>query len=511
LSTTTRVPTALIAVILAVTALTASFLMVQEITEGIPHLEDEAAYIFQARTFARGYLWAPVPPAEAEAAFQVPFVLTLDGRRLAKYNIGWPLLLALGEAVHAGGLVAPVLGAATVGLIVLLGSSLFDRSTGIIAGLLMLSSPFFLIQSSTYMSHAAGAFWAVLLASTMMESGAFHAGGDSLKHGWLVVSGVALGMLFLTRPITALCVAAPVLIIVWGRLPPHRWPRLWPFALAALLVAATQPLYLWAVSGGPFTNLYTLVWPYDRLGFGPGIGPYEGHTLRQGMINASQDLSLWASDQFGWPGLSWVPGLIGLAFGTRWLRTRFRGWRLLLVGPFITLVVVHIAYWVGAYLYGPRYYYEGMAGICVLAAVGLRAAGAWLVAGIARLRQQQFPARWANMMGLGLVVLLIIINLSFYLPGRLVSWHGLYGITAQPLEELEALRAGQRALVLVRGRWVDYAPFSALNSPWYDGEIVALHDLSPTLSQALIKAFPGRQVWYYKDGQFSARAFDYVE
>jgi hypothetical protein len=483
----------LIALTLALLAFAAAALMAWFVTERLPHLEDEIAYLFQARTYARGALWAPAP--QTRRAFFTPFVVNVKGRWLGKYAIGWPLVLAVGEWLGVGWLVNPLLGALTVVLIFLLARDLFDRQVGLLAGLLALSSPFFLIQSSTYMSHAAAALWATLLAYTLLRIEHSHE-ADQPTWGWAAAGGVALGWLTLTRELTAFAVALPYVLwlIVLALHHPHSIPalarRYGPFVLTAILIAALQPLYLYLATGSPTTNLYTLVWPYDRLGFGPGIGPYGGHTLKQAWFTARRDLVLWSGELFGWPYLSWLPLLLGAWFGWQEVEPRRRAWPVLLLAPFLSLVVIYLVYWVGAQVYGPRYYYEAHAGLCVLAAVGLQ-----------RVAHSLTRRRWPVY---ALLAALIALNVGFYLPRRLAVWHGLYGITRAPLDEFETLRAGEDALLFVRGgHWIDYGVFFALNSPWYDGPVVAAHDVNPAYNAAVQVNHPGRSVWYYADGRFT--------
>ena len=85
---------------LTLLAFAAAAAMAWFVFEGLPHLEDEMAYLFQARVMARGALWAPVP--DNAAPFWVPFVLTLGGRRFGKYPPGWPAVLAQGEHLVQG-------------------------------------------------------------------------------------------------------------------------------------------------------------------------------------------------------------------------------------------------------------------------------------------------------------------------------------------------------------------------------------------------------------------------
>ncbi len=507
---------------LAALGLLAASLMALGVTERLPHLEDEIAYLFQARTLARGALWAP--PAPSEAGFFTPFVLTLDGRRVGKYAIGWPLVLALGEALGAGWLVNPVLGGLLVAAVFVLGRDLFDRQIGILAALLALTSPFFLIQSSTFMSHAGSALWTALLLLGLLRAEEARAAGRPAR-GWAALMGLATGLLIITRPLTAIAVwIPPALLLLYraaGRAPglPALARHYWPVLAAAAPVALLQPLYLYAVTGDPFMNLYTLVWPYDRIGFGPGIGPHSGHTLEQAIANAAADLEVWAGDLFGWSRLSWMPLVAGLIFGLLEARRGRRAWPALLAGVFAALVIAYLTYWVGGSAYGPRYYYEAHAGLAVLAAVGLRGVARFFWHG-ARTMLPGGDRRTAAHRMLGgstrlawpVLGLLIALNLTLYLPGRLPDWRGLYGITREPLDQLARLAAGKPTLVLVRGGlWSDYGAFFSLNSPWYNDPIIAAHDLNLRLSYAVIAMYPGREVWFYADGEFSRQPAPYPE
>src|SRR4030042_3522674 len=77
------------------------------IFEGIPHLEDEFAYLWQAQVIARGELAVPSPPEPK--SFLVPFVVDYNGLRFAKYPLGWPVLLSFGELIGLRWLVNPLL------------------------------------------------------------------------------------------------------------------------------------------------------------------------------------------------------------------------------------------------------------------------------------------------------------------------------------------------------------------------------------------------------------------
>jgi hypothetical protein len=484
-----EIPASLLA--LAALAFVAAAAMAWFGLEGLPHLEDEMAYLFQAKVMARGELWAPAP--ENGAPFWVPFVLTVNGRRFGKYPPGWPAVLALGERLGAAWLVNPVLGALAVPLLYRLSHDLFDRQTAFLACLLMISSPMFLVLSGTLMAHSLTHTLTLvfMLANRRVERAILAAERSTT---WAALGGAALGWIGITRPLTAVCIALPFLgLIVW-RLGDGLWRQrtlavrqvlvaLAPMVAAGLVVTALYPAYLWALTGDPTTNLYTQWWPHDKIGFGPGIGPSEGHTLRQAVVNMRADLRLWSSDLFGWPGVSWIflaPGIVA---------ARRSAWAWTLLALFPVFVVVHLTYWVGSQVYGTRYYYEALPGLALLTAVGTR----WL-AGL--------TGRW-HRAALAIVVgALLAINLATYLPERVRAVHGLYGITRMPLDQLAERQEGDILVVVRAEHWTEYGALMAQNSPWLDGSLVVAWDVAPQATQRVIATYPDHQLLYFYLGHF---------
>jgi 4-amino-4-deoxy-L-arabinose transferase-like glycosyltransferase len=284
--------------------------------ERLPHLEDEVAYLFQAKTMALGRLTVPSP--NHPEAFWTPFVLDYHGQRFGKYPPGWPAVLALGELFNASWLVNPVLAVLALYLVYLLGKTLYDGRTGLLAAALGLASPLYLVLSGSFLSHMASLVWLLLFSLWFVWT------AQGRSRWFAVEAGLALGMAFLTRALTAVAYAALFVVyslvqVLWHR--QSHWPRYLLIALSGGAVAALLPAYQWAVTGDPWLNPYLLWWPYDRLGFGPGIGAMPGgHSAFYAWINLKQDLSRAATDVLGWPALSWVPLALGLALRPRRLQ-----------------------------------------------------------------------------------------------------------------------------------------------------------------------------------------------
>ncbi|MGA7670946.1 MAG: hypothetical protein WBW04_11040, partial [Nitrolancea sp.] len=60
----------------------------------LPHVEDDVAFLFQAKTIASGHLLAT--PPQSPIFFQIPFVIIRDGHWFGKYPPGYPMVLAIG-------------------------------------------------------------------------------------------------------------------------------------------------------------------------------------------------------------------------------------------------------------------------------------------------------------------------------------------------------------------------------------------------------------------------------
>ncbi len=191
----------------------------------------------------------------------------------------------------------------------------------------------------------------------------------------------------------------------------------------------------------------------------------------------------------GWPALSWVPLLLGLALPRR----RPKDWAL--VVPFASLAIAYLFYWIGspARLWGPRYYFEGFGGLWLLAAVGL-----WKVWDWAEPKQ-----RWVRPLLVGALALMLAGSLLVNLPGRMTEAHGFYGITRAQLAPIE--EAGlQNALVIVYAeRWLEYGAMLAGMSPMLDDEVVYARGGGSEMDSAVIDEFVGRTVYYLQAGQLT--------
>jgi 4-amino-4-deoxy-L-arabinose transferase-like glycosyltransferase len=465
----------------------------RDVFEGIPHLEDEMALLWEADVMAEGRIDLPSPPSPT--SFLVPFVVDHDGRRFGKYPPGWPAALSLGARLDAEWIVNPLLAGLGVWLIYRLGSRVAGPWIGLLAAALSAVSPMFWMLSGSLMGHSFGlvlaaAFWLAwldLFARPPVE------GRRPPTALVAAVGGMSLGLLALTRPLTAVGIAFPAAfwglwILLRGDAAARR--RLLLVVLIGAGLCAILLLWQAALTGDPWLNPYTLWWDYDRVGFGPGIGrTASGHNLHWAWINTRFSLIAGLSDLFGWPNLSWI----FLPFGLLALRRNREG--LLLFATFPALVLVYSAYWIGSWLLGPRYYYESLPGLAIVSAAGVAWLGGWL-----RRRAGRF-GRIRAISVAAMLFLLVSLDLRFYIPLRVGNLRGLYGISRERMLPLQ--RAGlEHDLVIVHPAeiWTEYGSLLTLVPPFAETNFLLAYTRGPGADESLAELYPGyRVIHYYPD------------
>lgn len=499
------------ALFLSIFAIVTGFYIANNVFERLPHLEDEWAYIWQAQVAAKGEIAIESPP-NARSVF-IPFVVDYNGLRFGKYPPGWPMVLAAGILLGIKDLVNPLLGGLGVWLTYRLGRKIFNTRIGLIAAFLTVTSPFYLINSGSYLSHSWTYVLSTAFAIAWLDAFPLKISAEkttSTEPGvpsWMPVllAGLCLGAMVITRPFTAVGVAIPffvhgLVLLVTG----NKTTRLKVISIGALGVIIGLIVFLWqfAVTGDFLLNPYVLYWEYDKFGFGPGHGVVEtGHTLKIGIDTAKTSLNSGWKDIFGWGKYSWILLPVGyiaiLKNRAAWLTG----------SVYWSLVVLYIGYWVGAWVYGPRYYYEGLYSITLVSAAGISWLAGWHM-------PEEKVAGWHKYRSpvvLLLVGLLVGYNLFYYLPNRLDGMKGLYGVNRAMLEPFKAPETQKLApaLVLIHATqengWRDYGVFATeFTDPWLTSPFIFAISRGPN-SDAQIRAYYRDRtiIDYYMDGKIN--------
>ncbi|MBV8718722.1 MAG: hypothetical protein JOZ65_26960 [Chloroflexi bacterium] len=428
----------------------------------LPHILDAVSYTFQAGLFASGQLALPAPPQLD--AFRGPFTVLWQGHLFSQYPPGAPAVYALGKTIGLEWLVGPLACSVLIGATAWTARTLFglaEALTVLAAGVI---SPFVLFQAGSYLSHPVAAG---LLALALA---AFVAGERTTHARWYAVCGALLGAAFVAREVASVLFALPFGVRLLAK---HRWNALASVVAFGLPFVVAYLVYNLRQTGNPLVLPRMLFDASDHFGFGDGIGFHTRHTLAAGLANTDELLTILQFDAFGWPPLV-LFGLIGVPFllgrpprsqaGYGGVRVEQadtgRAWDWLALGGFFAFVLAYVGYFYHGVALGPRYYFEAMPWLLLLAARGASA-----LASLAR--------SWlAPVVLLGL---LCLNTFAFYLPAELARREDMSGLPGAPplvLEFVEPTLFGPRlsgvpdnALVLASDWWIYNTALAPLNCP----------------------------------------------
>lgn len=474
------------------------------VLDGIPHVQDEVAYLFQGRIFAHLRSWAPVPPSPE--FFQSAFVQVFDGKWFSKYPPGYPLVLSLGVWAGLPWLVNTFSAGAALALTYAAGLRMFGRQVAAWSGLLGLVSPWVIFMSGSYMSHPTTMMWIALFLYALVQFRLSYTLDRPTRPfrapaRWALVAGFAMGMAFITREWTALGIGLGAAL--WGIIDILSARRDAPrkLALYSLVVVGFIPALLfllyqnYELTGDWLRLAQDLVGSYDQPGFGPGHGSEIGHTPAMGLYNGLVYLRTLAMVFDGWPApFALAPVFLGLFAGMKEERKQ-PPWDLLLWLPLGGLVAAYFAWWSSTTIYGPRYWYEGMPFLLLAAGRGLDLLGRIAVPLVKQDWSRQ--VRWlipAIVFGL-----FTTYNLTQTLPAQVKDYTGYNDITANSLREVEQAQL-TNALVFVAldpdqpNR--DYGKVFFATDPLLRGDVIYVRDLGFEQKQYFASLFPGRAPYW---------------
>lgn len=470
------------------------------VLDGIPHVQDEVAYIFQAKIFAHLQSWAPAPISPE--FFDSGFIETFQGRWFAKYPPGYPLMLA--GAVWAGvpWLTNVLSSGAALALIYAAGLRMFGRQVAIWAALLGLLSPWVIFMSGSYMSHPTTMFWAALFLYSLVRLRQANMGSTPRAASrWGLIAGLAIGMAFITREWTALGIGLGA--AVWGMgdivsAGKAAAGKLVPYIF--VVVGFVPPLLFMLYENHELTGDWLrlaqdLVGSYDTPGFGPGHGSEIGHTPAMGVYNGLVYLRTLAMVFNGWPApFSLAPVLLGLAACVGGGRKQL-AWDLLLWLLLAGLVGAYFAWWSSTTIFGPRYWYEGMPFLLLIAGRGMDLLGREAARSLER--AWALRARW--LVPAGLLAIFSVYTVTQTLPLQIAAYTDYNNVSTQPLAEVQ--RAGlTNALVFVaidpKQRNRDFGKVAFANDPFLEGSVIYVRDMGLEANTFFAGRYNGRKAYW---------------
>jgi hypothetical protein len=450
----------------------------------IPHVSDEVAYQFQARSMALGGLAMPEPAVPE--AFNFLHLLIDQGKWYGIMNPGWPAFLALGERLGVPWLINPLLGA-----LACLVFAAFFREAGVdpterrLAVLLMVICPFLIFMSGSYMSHPVnlllfGVFcWAWV---RMLLRGSLPAA---------LVAGAALAANLLVRPVDTAVVTLPFLVQLLFHL--RKRPRLLLHtAVVAVIggigIAATLA-YNQALTGNPMEMPVTRYFMQRNPGehFGIGFGPQMGTTLHGAewpgftpvdavRITAYRVVE-FLKDLYGLPLL--VLAAIIAAVRRSW--REWGEWRLVLIASGLALVGVYFLHFYHGIAYGSRHYYLAMPAVTLIL-------GGLAARGLAREETRAVTSA-------GLLALVVTI-LTFTTPPLVREYGRSYRGVSPAVARAIHVSGITRGIIFVEpGSWSWKSAFPLNRYPLEQSALVFARDRG-NQNQEVLRNFPSRPVFY---------------
>ncbi len=466
-----------------------------------PHIYDASAYLFGAKIFASGRLYAPAPAAPGQ--FLGPFTAIINGRWFPQYEPGTSATLAVGVLLGVPWLIEPLLGALALLGIGLTMWRLYDRRAATLAVALGALSPFFLWLSASYLSHTVALFYLVwgLWALTRFAQGG---------RGWNLPLAAALWALaLLTRDTAAPFVVASIVGLAWVAWR-ERWPILWrrhwaaSLAWTAVPIATYLSLYLdynAILTGRLLLTPRGLFFPGDHWGFGPGIGFYGQHTLAAGFITVHELLTSLSISLYGWPfylTLAFIP----LPF----LARRARPADAFLLGAALLMTFAFLGYFYHGVYLGPRYLFEALPFFLGLTARGIIAL--WETGQAAR-AFSLLPARpqgegpWVRSRALpplatpALLFALLACAALYYFPRQIVLHTNFTGLGAGTAIQTAALSHPpiHHAIVITNDAPLYGYTLFAFNDPLLRGDVLYAYATSDSDYATLRRAYPTRGLY----------------
>ncbi len=432
---------------------------------------------FQTKIFARGHLFAPAP--FDFRFFSTPTIIN-NGKWFSYTSPGHSIVLLPFYFLNITWLTGPLLGTTALWLLYRFTESVTDNRTARITLLLGITSPFMLFLSGSHEFHVTSTFFTILALFSIQRA---VTSATSRTHLWSLLAGLALGVVFLTRPYTAIGVGIPLVIFVLRKL--RR--GLLPFIAAGLLMLLLHLFYNHILTGNPMKFPYQLMGTYHGIGFAPDFGAptfnLPGHSPLKMLINLLYNIFVLSLQLFGWLFLSFLFLLIGIT------RTR-RRW--LVWAPALGLIIAYLLYWFhGITPWGPKYWSEALPAFIVISAIGIRSAPDFFKNRI----------RFSNSLPLRLLPFFILYCLVVYLP---VHFHyfaaGHWGETPRIAHRVK--NAGiHNAVVFIhtdeRSGSFDYTSAFIFNDPFLKGDIIYPRDMGIAENQRFLKYFPRRRAYLY--------------
>lgn len=335
--------------------------------DGRPLFIDEIVQMYQARVYATGHLVNHVGPFPE--FFGALNVVSIGDNQFGQFPPGGPAHLLLGVLLGAPWLITPIVGGAAVYAFASLVRQVEPEPSVALAAILLLAfSPFMMFMAASHMNHVPTLLWILVawLSCLRLTS------ESTATRWWALLFGGAVGIAATIRPVDALMMTAPALLLWCAKLRSKRALSYAPFVALGLSVPLSALFaYNELTTGSPLVFGYELMWGKSHsLGF--HNSPWgSAHTPARGFELLSLYTLRLQSYLFESPTPSLLPVIITLGIASRvTCFDRMMCWATAL------LAGAYFAYWHDGFYLGPRFVFVLTPVMALLAARAPRALGA---------------------------------------------------------------------------------------------------------------------------------------
>lgn len=318
--------------------------------EKIIHVPDEYGYLFTAKTFAQNRLYLS-PPRYPEHYEQL---ITIDDKWVSQYTPGHPFLLLFGVLVNQAWLVPPILATISAFYIFKTAKLLFGKKVAWISLLFLISSPFYQMNSINFMSHNS-AFFAG--SCVLYYSALFIKTGNKKK---LILVGLYSVLMIMVRLYTGLLFLLPIYPFIIKGFLFNGWKYF--FKCCGYLILGSIPfcafflLFNFYTTSNPFV-MTTNYGDYSTLGFP------EYRLLGEGFSDLLISIFTLRECLFAIPfSLIFIIAFIAS------FKNKSNCWFIIL--PVLSIIIGYFFYKGVWMMYGPRFWYEAIGLLAIIAAVG---------------------------------------------------------------------------------------------------------------------------------------------
>jgi len=476
----------------------------------IIYTSDEFICYYQAKIFKnfKAYINAPYPP-DSYAGYGI---VNKDGKYFGKYTPGYPILLVPFAIIRNPYIANPIFAVLTILVIFFIGREIYDRKTGIIAGLLLAVSPFFIFNSFTVSVHIPFLLFYALFVLFYVKT---------VKYNQLLnplFAGISLGFAFLIRPSdailpTVLFILSSIYFVFKGgwewrnnenenknddkekeenttsappsspttkpslsevpdhhtNIPGNKKELILRFIIIGSMTLIFIGILLWfnrIWTGDCFTFGFQAYDPDEKWGMG-----VMGHNFRRGLWNtalSTMRLAIWL------PPLTILLSIISLFERDR--RSIF------LFLLFLCPVVFYFFYYcTGLHEFGPRFYFSSLLPLPLLAARGI----------ISQIHKRVVRGNYPWLPTAFIVLYTVICCIPGIARESVKYPLGLTSFFRIVDERFKDEPGG--TIVFLQATPNQYANYYIRNSPFLDDKNITVYFLDPKINERVIKKFPGKK------------------